>query len=362
MSAQTVAQSASALRNLTNTASTLRRVILENEPKVGSVDSFSSTHFRDQWSENRAGYNNILDASDAAAAKLAATIKYYISLQGDVNEPGAADDMIEEFGALNMKLQGLDFDQSADIAALKESFQLIGRDLAAAYKARDVAVRAELEAAQAEVATLSKQLKDINAKIKKEDEETARQATSRASSYLGGLLGGKSKTEDDADETVSEADKAKKAKAKKAAELTQSKAEAMDAAKKLLASGDKDSKEALRRDLQEQLEIAQAKLIKATSAARDGESIDLDALLQVDRDIQKGLDTQIEQLRTLPNLSEQLAKELANYLAAFENVKADPSTDNQRTLVNLHRKVALSCGPWRDIAVLLGDVYAKKQK
>ena len=67
------------------------------------------------------GYNNVLDASDAAAAKLAATIKCkypahfdfhartdgdvasdYISLQGDVNEPGAADDMIEEFSALNV--------------------------------------------------------------------------------------------------------------------------------------------------------------------------------------------------------------------------------------------------------------------
>ncbi|KAH9887218.1 hypothetical protein C8Q73DRAFT_794782 [Cubamyces lactineus] len=362
MSAQTVAQSASALRNLTNTASTLRRVILENEPKVGSVDSFASTYFRDQWSENRTGYNNILDASDAAAAKLAATIKYYISLQGDVNEPGAADDMIEEFSALNVKLQGLDFDQSADIAALKESFQLIGRDLAAAFKTRDVAVRAELDAAQAEVAALSKQIKEISAKIKKEDEDTARQATRRASGYIGGLLGGKKKTEDDDEATISEADKDKKAKAKKAAEVAQSKAEAMDAAKKLLSGDGKDSKEAQRRDLQEQLEIAQARLINASSAARDGESIDLDALMQVDRDIQKGLDTQIEQLRTLPNLSQQLAKELANYLAAFENVKADPSTDNQRTLVNLHKKVALSCGPWRDIAVLLGDVYAKKQK
>ena len=54
MSAQDVAKCASALRKLTNTASTLRLVILENEPKVVSVDSFASTDFRDQWSENRA--------------------------------------------------------------------------------------------------------------------------------------------------------------------------------------------------------------------------------------------------------------------------------------------------------------------
>ena len=47
-----------------------------------------------------------------------------------------------------------------DIADLKESFQLIGQDLAAAFKARDVDVRAEVDAAQAEVAALSKQIEE----------------------------------------------------------------------------------------------------------------------------------------------------------------------------------------------------------
>ena len=88
---------------------------------------------------------------------------------------------------------------------------------------------------------------NIRIQIKKEDEDTARQATQRATGYIGGLLGGKKKTEADDEDTISEADKDKKAKAKKAAELAKSKGEAMDAAKKLLSGDDKDSKEAQRR-------------------------------------------------------------------------------------------------------------------
>lgn len=53
MSSQTVAQSASSVRALSNTTHTLNRLILENDPKVGRIDEFAHTNFRAQWTGNR---------------------------------------------------------------------------------------------------------------------------------------------------------------------------------------------------------------------------------------------------------------------------------------------------------------------
>lgn len=36
--------------------------------------------------------------------------------------------------------------------------------------------------------------------------------------------------------------------------------------------------------------------------------------------------------------------------------------DNQRALANLSRKVALASGPWKEVAVLLADGYARSAK
>lgn len=102
----------------------------------------------------------------------------YLSFQGDVNDPDAADDLIEELGALKVvrlfltplpcsrahrsvqKLQGLDFDQSSDFGALKSSFQQLGRNLATAVQDRDTVVQSEVDAAQATVSALEKQLQE----------------------------------------------------------------------------------------------------------------------------------------------------------------------------------------------------------
>lgn len=94
MSSQTVAQSASSVRALGNTTRTLNRIILDNEPKVGRIDDFAQTCFRAQWTGNREvrpssayalafflictsvqEYVKIINASEASAIKLAATIK-----------------------------------------------------------------------------------------------------------------------------------------------------------------------------------------------------------------------------------------------------------------------------------------------
>lgn len=107
------------------------------------------------------------------------SIADYLSLQGDINEPDATDDLIEELGALNIvrpprcrhahhaqlivslqKLRGIDFNQASDFAALKSSFQQLGREIPSAVQERDAVVRSELEAAQAEVAALEKQLQE----------------------------------------------------------------------------------------------------------------------------------------------------------------------------------------------------------
>ena len=53
MSTHAVAQCASSLRTLASTASTLRRIIRDTEPKVGSIDAFASTHYRKEWADNR---------------------------------------------------------------------------------------------------------------------------------------------------------------------------------------------------------------------------------------------------------------------------------------------------------------------
>lgn len=101
MSSQTVAQSASSVRALSNTTHTLNRLILENDPKVGRIDEFAHTSFRAQWTGNREvrfplinalasvlsslvvqNYLHIIQTSEAAAIKLSATIKCKHRLPG----------------------------------------------------------------------------------------------------------------------------------------------------------------------------------------------------------------------------------------------------------------------------------------
>lgn len=96
--------------------------------------------------------------------------------------------------------------------------------------------------------------------------------------------------------------------------------------------------------IQEKLDIAQAKLIKANSAAREREAADVDNVVLANQEIQKTLDTQVELFQTFPNLTQQvdiyshfllpllmrirclqLGAEVNNYLVAFENIKRDPS-------------------------------------
>ncbi|KAL1943854.1 hypothetical protein VTO73DRAFT_3672 [Trametes versicolor] len=362
MSSQTVAQSASSVRALSNTTHTLNRLILENDPKVGRIDEFAHTSFRAQWIGNRENYLHIIQTSEAAAIKLSATIKYYLSLQGDINDPDVTDDLIEELGALNIKLRGIDFNRAADFAALKSSFQQLGREIPSAVQERDAVVRGELEAAQAEVAALEKQLQELSAKIKKEHEAEAEEATSGATTTIGGLFTGGKDKKPKSGETVpltEEDDKA--AKEKKAAELAKAKSGAAAAVSKLIGGG-KDTNKAQRYAIQEKLDIAQAKLIKANSAAREREAADVDNVVLANQEIQKTLDTQVELFQTFPNLTQQLGAEVNNYLVAFENIKRDPSVDNQRALANLSRKVALASGPWKEVAVLLADGYARSAK
>ncbi|KAI0659412.1 hypothetical protein C8Q70DRAFT_987791 [Cubamyces menziesii] len=377
MSTHAIAQCSGSLRSLASTASTLRRIIRDTEPKVGSIDAFASTHYRKEWADNREKYNNILDATNTAAARLAATIKYYLSLHGDMKHPDAVDDMIAEIGALSVKLQGLNFDQFAELSSLKVSFESIARGLTAAFNQREVAARDELNATQEHVAVFEKQLKDINAQIRKDTEEATHNVVSRASSSFGSFFSLKNKHSEAtaaAEETASETnrDKDKKAKDKKPAESASArfKSDAVDQVTKLLSDGGsllsgggKESPEAQRRDIQEQLEISEARLIKATSAARAGDRSDLDTVLRAEREIQKGLDAVIEHLKTFPSVTHQLSKQTLSYLHALEAFKADSrSKDNQLALSNMERKIALSSGPWKDVAGLLGDMYAKTQK
>lgn len=235
------------------------------------------------------------------------------------------------------------------------------------------------------------------------------------------FTGGKDK-KPKAGETVpltEEDDKA--AKEKKAAELAKAKSGAAAAVSKLIGGG-KDTNKAQRYGvswtllppitpelnapislaIQEKLDIAQAKLIKANSTAREREAADVDNVVLANQEIQKTLDTQVELFQTFPNLTQQVPKynhnfsspllmrirclqlgtEVNNYLVAFENIKRDPSVvrppplwcpyipdkrhsavqDNQRALVNLSRKVALASGPWKEVAVLLADGYARSAK
>ncbi len=58
------------------------------------------------------------------------------------------------------KLQSIDFNQASDFAALKSSFQQLGREIPSAVLQRDAVVQTELETAQAEVAALEKQLQE----------------------------------------------------------------------------------------------------------------------------------------------------------------------------------------------------------
>lgn len=57
--------------------------------------------------------------------------------------------------------------------------------------------------------------------------------------------------------------------------------------------------------IQEKLSVAQARLVKANSTARDRKAVDSEGVLRAIEDIQKSLDTQIELLKTFPNLAKQ---------------------------------------------------------
>ncbi|CDO77960.1 hypothetical protein BN946_scf184971.g10 [Trametes cinnabarina] len=374
MSSKTVSQSTTDLNHLATTASTLRRLVCDNEVKIGAVDEFTYSSFRTQWVSNRDAYFGVVDNSDTSASKLAGTINYYLSTLGDVKDADTEGEMIEELSALGIKLSGLNFDQSADISALKSSFQDIAEKLSAAFEERDAAVRTDLEAAQAEVSALKQQLDEyvmqpsvamrihsdidaldrINAQIRKADEEEADKATSAAKGTVGGLLS--RKKDPKADETLSAAEKAKQAKDKKAQETADAKAGLQQTAGKVIAGlfAGKDAATARRREIQEKLTVAEAKLQRATAAMREAKGINIDAILQAEKSIEKTLDKLEEQL--------QLNDEVAKYLAAFEAVQADPSPENQRALANMHKKTALMSAQWRQVATLLSDVYAKKQK
>ncbi|KAI9062233.1 hypothetical protein FKP32DRAFT_1677557 [Trametes sanguinea] len=363
MSSQTVSQSTTVLQSLSNTATTLRRLISDNEVKVGSIDSFTSSSFRPKWVSNRDTFFSIVDQSETSASKLAGTINYYLSLLGDVKDADLESEMIEELGALNIKLNGLNFDQSPDITALKNDFHQIAQDLSAVFQERDATVRGEFEAAQTEVATITQQLDEVNAKIRKTDEDEAEKTTSSAKTYIGGALSG-SKKDPKADKNLSAEEQAKLAKAKMAEETAKAKAEAQKAGSKLLhsLSSGKDANEKRRIELQQQLSVAQAKFARATAAVREREGIDVDAVLKAEKDIESSLDKFTEQLQVFPRLVNELNSEVAKYLAAFEAVQADPSPEHQKALAAMHHKTGLGAAQWKKVSALLGDVYAKKQK
>ncbi|KAJ3007919.1 hypothetical protein NUW54_g3357 [Trametes sanguinea] len=211
MSSQTVSQSTTVLQSLSNTATTLRRLISDNQVKVGSIDSFTSSSFRPKWVSNRDTFFSIVDQSETSASKLAGTINYYLSLLGDVKDADLESEMIEELSALNVKLNGLNFDQSPDITALKSDFHQIAQDLSAVFQERDATVRGEFEAAQTEVATLTQQLDEVNAQIRQADEDDTKKTTSSAKTYIGGVLSG-SKKDPKADKNLSAEEQAKLAK------------------------------------------------------------------------------------------------------------------------------------------------------
>ncbi|OSD08801.1 hypothetical protein PYCCODRAFT_1462982 [Trametes coccinea BRFM310] len=363
MSSQTVSQSTTVLQSLSNTASTLRRLISDNEIKVASVDSFTSSSFRPKWVSNRDAFFSIVDQSETSASKLAGTINYYLSLLGDVKDADLESEMIEELSALNIKLNGLNFDQSPDITALKSDFHQIAEELSTVFQERDATVREELEAAQTEVAILEKQLDEITAQITKAEEEQAEESTSSAKTYIGGVFSG-SKKEPKADKTLSAEEQAKLTKAKTAEETAKAKSDAIKAGKKLISglSGGKDANEKRRIEIRQQLSVAQAKLNRATAAMREREGINIDAILKAEKDIESSLDKLTEQLQVFPRLVNELNSEVAKYLAAFEAVQADQSPEHQKALAAMHHKTALGAAQWKKIVTLLGDVYAKKQK
>ncbi|KAL7284012.1 hypothetical protein ACG7TL_001285 [Trametes sanguinea] len=365
--------------SLSNTATALRRLISDNEVKVASIDSFTSSSFRPKWISNRDVFFSIVDQSETSASKLAGTINYYLSLLGDVKDADLESEMIEELSALNIKLNGLNFDQSPDITALKSDFHQIAQELSAVFQERDATVRGEFEAAQTEVATLNKQLDEY---ITKAEEEQVEETTSSAKTYIGGVLSG-SKKEPKGDTTLSAEEQAKLTKAKTAEETAKAKGDAIKAGKKLLSSlsGGKDANEKRRigkassfvvlvqpafthrlAAIRQELAVAQAKLTRATAAMREREGIDVDAILKAEKDIEGSLDKLTEQLQVFSRLVNELNNEVAKYLAAFEAVQADPSPEHQKALAAMHHKTALGAAQWKKVSALLGDVYAKKQK
>lgn len=167
-------------------------------------------------------------------------------------------------------------------------------------------------------------MSDISPQIKKENDKEAEEATSSAATTIGGLLNGKDKKVK-AGETAPTPEEDKLAKEKKAAELAKAKQGATSAIGKLLGGG-KDQHKAERYGepptlvsvlfpdlsallvpaIQEKLDVAQARLIKANSAAREREAADIDGVKLAIQEIEKGLDTQVELLKTFPNLIQQV--------------------------------------------------------
>ena len=70
--------------------------------------------------------------------------------------------------------------------------------------------------------------------------------------------------------------------------------------------------------------------MKATSATRVGDRSDLDTVLRAEREIQKGLDTIIEHLKTFPSVTHQVRPRIRVYLQLRALMRRDLSSLTSR--------------------------------
>ncbi|KAI0634829.1 hypothetical protein C8Q77DRAFT_656881 [Trametes polyzona] len=76
MSSQSVSDLATRIRALTETSRNLRRVIADNEPKLGRVDDLvTHTSFRSRWTGYSYNYMDVINDSRAAAMRLSSSVE-----------------------------------------------------------------------------------------------------------------------------------------------------------------------------------------------------------------------------------------------------------------------------------------------
>ncbi|TBU41795.1 hypothetical protein BD309DRAFT_867606 [Dichomitus squalens] len=351
----TVSTFATKVAELTDTATHLRRALLNNQPKIRQIDfvlgAVSSSSFLQEWETCAEDYHGILESSEGAAIKLAATIEYYLSLLDETNDPAEIEDTIEELkgfrqasqnSAMNSKLPQIRFEHTAQWDALVIRLGNLAGTVTNAVATVGPQLQNDVNVKESRISSLEKELQMY--RKREESEATLAQAQSFVADAWGTV--GKSNSGWQYDTRARNAD----AKRQTRASYTE-RPETQQCSRQEEARIDGE------------LTRERASLKQAVVTLREHEELDLKRIISVIVEIQMRLTTQSGLLRDVfSDVTCKLTNDSKNYLSALLKVHGNPTPSNQLDCRNAKQRAMSSSVVWQKRAQNLVDGYAKRMK